>query len=157
MNRRFDVILVRRLHYHLLPGLFFLGLMSCMESFDHDATSAGKKAEEFARITFVRSDFKNGYELLADGTKRYVSLGQFKDVVSKLHPNAFPKTVTASAYEPMPGEKAIYIFLTGENAGARFYYRLTMEGTAATGYKVLRFDRSSGPPASSQDRLKLKS
>jgi hypothetical protein len=128
-----------------------------MESFDHDAASASRKAEEFARVTFVRGDFENGYTLLADGTKRYVSLGQFKEVVSKLHPNAFPKTITAAEYEPMPGEKAIYIFLAGENAGARFYYRLTMEGTAATGYKVLRFDRSGAPPASSQDRQKLKS
>jgi hypothetical protein len=157
MNKRFDLMFVRRLHYQLFPWFFFLGLMSCMESFDHDAVSASKKAEEFARVTFVKADFENGYALLADGTKRYVSLGQFKEVVSKLHPNAFPKTVTASEYEPMPGEKAIYIFLAGENAGARFYYRLTMEGTAATGYKVLRFDRSSAPPASSQDRQKLKS
>lgn len=157
MNGRFDLLFVRRLHYRVLPGVFFLSLMSCMGSFDHDAASAGNKAEEFARITFVEGDLKNGYDLLADGTKRYVSLGRFKEVVLKLHPHAFPKTVTASEYEPMPGEKAIYIFLAGENAGARFYYRLTMEGTAATGYKVLRFDRSSGPPASSQDRLKLKS
>jgi hypothetical protein len=151
------VIFFRRLHYHLFLGFVFVGLISCMESFDHDAVSAGKKAEEFARVTFVRGEFENGYALLADGTKRYVSLGQFKAVVSKLHPNAFPKTVTASEFEPMPGEKAIYIFLAGENAGARFYYRLTMEGTATTGYKVLRFDRSNAPPAPSQDRQKLKS
>jgi hypothetical protein len=146
---------VRSLGYRLSLLFFFMGLMSCLESVNHDAASAGKKAEEFARVTFISGDIENGYALLAEGTKRYVSLQQFKEVVSKLHPNAFPKTVRAFEYEPMPGEKAIYIFLTGENAGTQFYYRLTMEGTAATGYKVLRFDRSSGPSAPSGDKQKL--
>jgi hypothetical protein len=137
------------------PLFFGMALAACMQSVDHDAVSAGKKAEEFAQITFVQGNLDSGYAFLADGTKRYVSLAQFKEVVSKLHPNAFPKTVTASEYEPMPGEKAIYIFLTGENAGAKFYYRLTMEGTATTDYKVLRFDRSGGAPAPSSDKQKL--
>ena len=117
--------------------------MGCAESVHHDEAAAGKKAEEFAQVTFVKQDVENGYALLADGTKRYVSPAQFKAVVEKLHPRALPKTVTAAEYEPMFGEKAIYIFLTGENSGEHFYYRLTMEGTATTGYRVLRLDRGA--------------
>ena len=132
-----------------------VGLIGCMQTINHDASSAGKKAEEFAQVAFVKQDVENSYGLLADGTKRYVSLEQFKAVLSKLHPKGFPKTVTALEYEPMPGEKAIFIFLTGENSGEHFYYRLTMEGTATTGYKVLRLDRASQPYPASSDKKRL--
>jgi hypothetical protein len=141
--------------YYFYPLMFAVGLMGCMETIHHDESSAKKKAEEFAQVAFVKQDVENGYALLADGTKRYVSREQFKAVLSKLHPKAFPKTVTALEYEPMPGEKAIYIFLTGENSGEHFYYRLTMEGTATTGYKVLRFDRSGQPYPSSNEKKRF--
>jgi hypothetical protein len=140
------------LAYRFCLFIFAAAFIGCMEKIRHDEVSARKKAEEFARVVFVKQDFENGYGLLADGTKRYVSLEQFKTVLTKLHPKAFPRTVTALEYEPMPGEKAIYIFLSGENSGEHFYYRLTMEGTATTGYKVLRFDRASQPYAASSDK-----
>lgn len=134
--------------YYFYPLIFAMALMGCEESIKHDELSAGKKAEEFARMAFVKQDIDSGYALLADATKRHVSRDQFKVVVSKLHPNAFPKTVAAVEYRPMPlGEKAIYVFLIGENSGEHFYYQLTMEGTATTGYRVLKFSRSSNPPS----------
>jgi len=41
----------------------------------------------------------------------------------------------------MPGgEKAIYIFLTGDGSGERFDYKLTMEGSAATDYRVTNLE-----------------
>jgi hypothetical protein len=141
--------------YYFCLLVFAVGAMSCMETINHDESSVRKKAEEFARVAFVKQDVENGYALLADGTKRYVSQEQFKAVLSKLHPKAFPKTVTALEYEPMPGEKAIYVFLTGENSGEHFYYRLTMEGTATTGYKVLRFDRAGQSYPSSNERKRF--
>jgi hypothetical protein len=131
--------------YPLFPLALVIGLAGCVESINHDEVSAGKSAAEFARVAFVKRDTENGYALLSDSTKRYVSLEKFKEVLSRMHPKAFPKSVTAIEYEPMPGEKAMYIFLQGENSGERFYYRLTMEGTAATGYRVLRLDRATGP------------
>jgi hypothetical protein len=138
--------------YYFYPIMFAVALMGCMDTINHDASSAGKKAEEFAQVAFVKQDVENGYGLLADGTKRYVSREQFKAVLSKLHPKGFPKTVTALEYEPMPGEKAIYIFLIGENSGEHFYYRLTMEGTGTTGYKVLRLDRAAQPYSPSNEK-----
>ncbi|HXV84274.1 MAG TPA: hypothetical protein VEG60_30865 [Candidatus Binatia bacterium] len=143
------------LRYQLCSLIFALYFMGCIESVDHDAAAAGKKAEEFARITFVKQDIETGYALLADGTKRYVSRDQFRAVVSKLHPRGFPKTVTALEYEPMPGEKAIFVFLTGNHSGEHFYYRLTMEGTASTGYKVLRLDRASQPYPSANEKKRF--
>ena len=135
--------------------VFAAGLVGCIESIDHNATLAGKQAEEFAQVAFVKRDLENGYALLADGARRYVSREQFKAVVAKLHPEAYPKNVRASEYEPMPGEKAIYIFLTGENSGERFYYRLTLEGTATTPYRVLRFDRANEPYPPSSEKKKI--
>jgi hypothetical protein len=149
-------------HKRTWPGyrfdslIFAVGLMGCAESINHDEWSAGKKAEEFAQVVFVKQDTENGYALLADGTKRYVSREQFKEVVAKLHPDAFPKTVVASEYEPMAGEKAIHIFLIGENSGEHFYYRLTMEGNATTGYKVLRFNRGNDRYGPSREKQPLK-
>jgi hypothetical protein len=141
--------------YRLCSLILPLVLMGCIESIDHDPAVAGKRAEEFAQIVFVKQDIENGYTLLADGAKRYVSREQFKAVLTKLHPRAYPKNVTASEYEPMPGEKAIYIFLLGDNSGERFYYRLTLEGTAKTPYKVLRLDRASEPYPPSSDKKRL--
>jgi hypothetical protein len=141
--------------YPLYSLILAVGLMGCIESVDHDPAMAGKKAEEFAQIVFVKQDIENGYPLLSDATRRYVSREQFKAVLAKLHPRAYPKNVTASEYEPMPGEKAIYVFLMGENSGERFYYRLTLEGTATTPYRILRLDRSTEPYPSSSDKKKL--
>jgi hypothetical protein len=141
--------------YRLYSLILAVGLMGCIESVQHDAAVAGKKAEEFAQIAFVKQDIENGYALLADGTRRYVSREQFKQVVAKLHPRAYPKNVKASEYEPMAGEKAIYIFLMGENSGERFYYRLTLEGSATTPYRILRLDRASEPYPSSSDKKSL--
>jgi hypothetical protein len=143
------------MRYHFFPSVLVMGLMGCAESIDHDEVLAGRRAEEFAQVAFVKQDVENGYALLSDGTRRYVSSEQFKEVLLKLHPRAFPKTVIASESEPMPGEKAIYIFLTGENSGEHFYYRLTMEGTATTGYRVLRLNRGSAsyPPSNQKQKL----
>ena len=125
--------------------------LGCARSIPHDERAAAEKAEEFARVAFIRQDMASGYALLADGTKRYVTLPQFKAVVERLHPRTLPKTVKATEYEPMVGENAIYIFLTGENSGEHFYYRLIMEGTATTGYRVLRLDRAGTPYPHSRD------
>jgi hypothetical protein len=134
------------------PLVLAMVWLGCAESIHHDEAAAAKKAEEFARVTFVKQDIENGYALLADGTKGYVSPAQFKAVVEKLHPRGLPKTVTATEYEPMFGEKALYVYLIGENAGQHFYYRLTMEGTATTGYRVLRLDRGGSPYPPSSDK-----
>jgi hypothetical protein len=122
-----------------------VALIGCAEKIDHDPASAAAKAEEFARVAFIERDMARSYELLAVGTKRYVSLEKHQEVIGRLHPKGYPNAIKAGDFEPMPGEKAIYVFLTGENAGESFYYRLTMEGTARTGYRVLQFDRLKRP------------
>lgn len=131
-------------------------LGGCAGPIEHNEAEAAKKAEEFAEIAFARSDAERSYALLAPATKRYVSLEQFKHVLSRLHPQQAPKNVTAIEYEPMHGEKAIYIYLSGELPGERFYYRVTMEGSADTGYRVLKFERAHEPYAASPERKPIR-
>jgi hypothetical protein len=129
---------------HLL--LLYLGaslFFACAESFDHDHNMAAKRAEEFGLAVFVGRDLEKGYAMLSDSGKRYVPLEKFKETVVKSHPKSYPLNLTASGYEPMSGEKAIYVYLSGENAGEQFSYTVILDGTAATDYKVTRFSRGS--------------
>ena len=134
-----------RLAVRLLALSMATALAACVESIEHNEGQAARKAEEFVDVAFVRNDSERGYTLLAPATKRYVSLEQFKHVLSRLHPQGPPRNARAIEYEPMQGEKAVYIYLTGEHSGAHFYYRITMEGTAATDYRVLKFEGANEP------------
>ncbi|MGH7926230.1 MAG: hypothetical protein ACREQV_00340 [Candidatus Binatia bacterium] len=116
-------------------------LFACTKSFEHDQKMAAERAEEFAQVVFVRKDFESGYAMLSDSGKRYVPPEKFKETVVKSHPRNYPTRITATDSEPMSGEKAIYVYLTGENAGEQFNYTLILDGTAGTNYKVTRFSR----------------
>ena len=115
-------------------------MASCAESTRHDENLAAKRAVEFAQVTLVNQNLDKGYELLAAGGKRHISLDKFKETMTRLHPRGFPTRVTAKEYQPMPGEKAMWIYLTGQNGQDQFQYRLTMEATDNGDYKVLTLD-----------------
>jgi hypothetical protein len=143
---------MRNQWFHLL---FASALMGCAESFDHDGVLAGNRAVEFAQVSFVEQDFNTGYGLLSDAARRYVPPEKFIETISRLHPRARPTRVMAIDYEPMAGEKALYVYLIGESADERFYYMLTMEGTAGTDYKVSSLARGDGPYPPSNRKKKL--
>jgi hypothetical protein len=124
--------------------LFFLVLAGCAEPVKHDEARAAQQALEFGRVVFLEKNFDRGYELLAAGGKRHVPRDKFKQTISAMHPRGYPTKLAATGYEPMTDEKAIYIFIRSQNAEDTFNYRFTMEGTAATGYKVLKIDQGSG-------------
>jgi hypothetical protein len=118
-------------------------LFACDATVEHDPKAAGKRAEEFAQIVFVRRDFDRGYAMLSESGKRYVSPEKFKETIIKSHPRNYPTRIAATDYEPMAGEKAIYIYIRGENAGEQFNYTLTLDGAAASDYKITRFSRGA--------------
>lgn len=132
------------MRFYCFAIAFVMAWMGCGGSVQHDENLAGKRAVEFAEIAFVRHDLKKGYALLSDNTKRHVPFEKFDELVTKMHPRGFPTRVTATDYEPMSGEKAIYIYLRGENPGEQFDYIITMEGTASTDYRVLKLARGGG-------------
>jgi hypothetical protein len=128
------------MRFHLLWLIVILGMSGCAAKYEHNPNLAAQKAEEFATLAFVKRDFDAAYGLLAESTQSHVPLAQFKQTLIKNQTEARPVKIVAKEYEPMPGEKAIYVFLTGENGSEQFSFRITMEGTAESGYKVLRFD-----------------
>jgi hypothetical protein len=122
----------------LLP--IFAGLASCAESVKHDETLAARRAIEFAQAAFIDQNSEKAYELLSDGGKRHLSFDKFKETVTRMHPRGFPTKVTAKEFQPMPGENAIWIYLTGRNAEDQFGYRFTLERNSKGDYRVLTFD-----------------
>ena len=133
------MICQRLLTYSLMLVLCGLAA-SCAKSTQHDENLAAKRAIEFAEVTLVNKNFDKGYELLAAGGKRHISLDKFKETVTRLHPRGFPTKITAKEYQPMPGEKAMWIYLTGQNGEDQFQYRFTMEAMDNGDYKVLTLD-----------------
>lgn len=120
--------------------IILLLLSGCSDTIDHDPNLAARKAEEFAALAYVQQDFAGAYALLTESTRRHVSPAQFQQTLAKNQAGAKPAKVVAQEYEPMSGEKAIYIYLVGDNGGTS--YRITLEGSGASGYRVLRFDNA---------------
>jgi hypothetical protein len=119
-------------------------LAACAESVKHDELLAAKRALEFGRVVFIEKNLDKGYDLLADGGRRHVPRDKFKQSLAAMHTRDYPTKLSAVEYEPMADEKAIYIFIRGQNSEEQFNYRLTLEGTASTDYKVLKVDQGTG-------------
>lgn len=120
----------------ILAVLLGAGLAGCPTATRHDETLAGKRATEFAETAFVRRDFDKAHALLAESARRYISTDKFQETITRLHPDGYPATVAATGIKPMLEEKAIYVYVSGENSGRHFQYRLTLLGSADSDYHV---------------------
>ena len=132
--------------------LVVLAFVGCAGSVHHDEALAAKRALEFVRAAFIDKNLDKAYEMLSDSGKRHVPLDKFKQSIAAMHPRGYPTKVTAIEYEPMAGEKAIYIFMKGQNSEDQFGYRITLEGSADTDYRVLKVDQGSGFPSLSNQK-----
>jgi hypothetical protein len=140
----------------LLAWVLALTLAGCAGSEKHDEALAAKRALEFAKVVLIEKDFVKGHEMLTESGKRHIPVEKLKQTVASMHPRGYPKKVTALEYEPMVGEKAIYIFLSGNTGEDLISYRLTLEGTAATDYRVLKIDQGMGFPTLSNKKRSFK-
>jgi hypothetical protein len=145
--------MLRLCHLWLAP--LFIAVIACAKGVDHDENLAAQRASEFTDVAFVKRDVTNSYPLLSDAAKRYVPIDKFKETIDRLHRGTYPTSIVATEYEPMSGENAIYIYLSGENSTERFYYTVTMEGSARSDYRVSRFTRSADPAASYGQKKRL--
>jgi len=123
---------------------------------NHQPAMAGRKAQQFADAAFVERNSSAAYSLLSQNTRSSLSLDQFKDVVSKMHPSQYPSSVQAIEYEPLMGQKAMNIYLLGGDNDEKFYYRFVMEGTQETDYLVSGFWRNESPYPPSNMRKSLR-
>jgi hypothetical protein len=126
-----------------------IALAGCIQRFNHQPAMAGRKAQQFADVAFVKRDLDAAYPLLSQNTRASITIDQFKDLVSKMHPSDYPLFVRATDYEPLMGQKAMNIYLIGEAESGRLYYRFVMEGTQESDYMVGGVWRNDAPyPAS---------
>ena len=128
---------------------------ACTEPVKHDEMLAGKRAIEFARAVLIDKNMEKGYELLSESGRRHVPFDKFKQTIEAMNARGRVSKVIATDYEPMPGEKAIYIFLRGQNVDEQSIYRITLQGTAATDYKVLKIDQGASFPTLSNQKRKF--
>lgn len=123
--------------------IFFVGCS--VRVINHDEDMAAKSAIEWAKIALIQHDFQKAYSLSSDNLKKIGNFDQFNQVGLKIHPSLFPVSLVAKEYQNIPSKEAMYIYLFGENNGEQFYYRILMEGTENTGYKVGGFWRKPIP------------
>jgi hypothetical protein len=117
-------------------------LAGCSEPITHNEEMAAKRALEFAEVALVKQDLDAAYALLSNKAKSYVPVEKFKETIQRLHPNGYPLTVRTTGFKPMTDEKAIYIYLSADTADGQFHYALTLNGTAASDYKVSVVERT---------------
>ena len=136
--------------------LFFILQVGCqVQSFYHEPDIAATSAIYFAETAFIKREMKESYHLLSDDARKYITFQKYQTIVYELHPNGYPSTLKKLEYEPVPGQKAMNIFLLGENEKEKFYYRLALQGTAKDGYRVCGLYRGSGPYPQSKLRQKF--
>lgn len=141
----------------VLYSAMLLSLLGCKPTvrvIHHDEDMAADRALEFAETAFVQQDYEKAYRLLTKEGK--LTFQKFRNVIGQMHTNSFPTTIKAVEYEPMPGQKAMSIFLYGESAGEKFYYRFVMQGTKKANYNVFAFYRRDGPYPQAKLRWPLK-
>lgn len=137
-----DTAWTSRLQIWLIGALLAAGLAGCSEPIRHNDSLARRRALEFAEVALVRRDFDRGYALLSKGAKSHVPPEKFRETLVRLHEDGYPTKITATGLKPMFNEKAIYVYLSGETSGKFFQYTLTLEGTAASDYKVSILNRT---------------
>jgi hypothetical protein len=113
---------------------------------------AAIEAVRFARAAFIERNYDRAHGMLPPETDLQFTSNKLKEMVEGMHPTGYPSVVTATDYEPILGQRAMIIYLYGENDEEKFYYRLTMSGTQENGYRVYQLYRSKEPYQSNMKR-----
>jgi hypothetical protein len=70
-----------------------------------------------------------------------------------MHPAGSPKSIKVADCEPIPGRRAMCVFLDEKVGREAFHYRLVLAGDAAEGYAVASISRGGGPNPVDQSSL----
>lgn len=140
---------------------FLLALVStgsgCLKTMRHNPDLAAINAVEFARVCIIQRDYATAHQQLSGKAQQQLTVDGLRTAIEKMHPNTWPRSITASEYEPVPGQKAIHLFLRGKNVNEDFVYLLLMEGTADTTYRVSGIIRlQSLPPSTTRIALPIR-
>jgi hypothetical protein len=111
----------------------------------HDEQAAAKTAAKFADLAIVRSDYPAAHAMLTKPLQETLPSDKLGDEIAKFHPTSRPTKIVAVEFEPIPGQRAMNIYLKGSRGEEAFYYRVRMVGDAGSGYQVDFVGRGSGP------------
>jgi hypothetical protein len=123
---------------------------SCAYEFRHDDAAAARVAERLVYTLAVEKDVPTAYNMIDPASRQGLSLVGLERAIQGSSWYGKVNIVTATHYEPVPGEAAVDIFLTGTGNGRQYYFVVRLSGTADKGYRPAHFAESDQPlPASS--------
>jgi len=121
---------------------------------EHDPVAAGETAIAFAQAAFVVQEYESALKFLPEDRDVSFTADTLKTLVSHTHTGLdFPRSVELLAYEIVPGERTIQVFLKASSANPNpHYYQLILLGDESSGYKVIEFYGNSQEFPSLQTR-----
>ena len=134
----------RRAILILLLSLFASFSTACLRVIRHDEDLAATGAVNFVRAAIIERDYLSAYQQLSQKAQAESSATSLRDMINRMHPRNWPQSIVATEFEPLPSQRAMQIFLFAKEDGEDFTYRLLMELTADTGYKVSSISRLQG-------------
>lgn len=118
---------------------------SCVSAITHNQDMAAIEAIEFARIAIINRDYEGARDRLALHTLNRTSVAKLESTLENIHTASWPNSIKAVRYEPLPGQRAMRIYLEGKSATEDFFYLFVMEGDADAGYRVSDIFRLKNP------------
>jgi hypothetical protein len=121
-----------------------------------DPDKAAASAIAFARAALVERDMDKAYSLLDPEVQSNAPKEKFVEVAMSIVADISPTLVTATEFEPIPGQEMMNIYLTGEKGAEKIFYRIPMRGNAEKGYKAVGILRGQYAPSQSRQPLQVK-
>ena len=136
--------------------LFLISVTACTyHTSKQKPMMAAASAAEFAQVAFVEQNIDRAFSMLDPEFQAYATKEKFVEVITNMNKPTAPRVVTATEFEPIPGQEGINIYLTGARDTEKFYYRIPMKGSEEKGYKAAGVFRNLGPYPSSGSRQPL--
>jgi hypothetical protein len=139
---------MRKPIFILLLGGFLLSA-GCARVIRHNQDLAAIEAIQLAKIAIINRDYEQARARLALHTLNGTSVAKFQSVIEQIHTAGWPSSIKAVRYEPLPGQRAMRIYLQGKSSKEDFFYLFVMEGDADAGYHVTDIFRLRDPIPSS--------
>jgi hypothetical protein len=115
----------------------------------HDGNAAARVAQVYFDHLVIGRDFSAAYEMLDPSTKARLSRSAFETATKRSRGFDRVASVVPTGYEVVPDRDEVLIFLEAKGDSEVLYYRLTMFGNAASGYRPAHFEIAAQPfPAS---------
>ena len=127
----------------------------CVQVFRHSPSAAAVGASDFVRVLMVEKDARAAYAMTDASFQQGRTLAVFESRTKGSPGYGAITGVAATAYEPVPSQPAIDIFLTGRGGAVTYYYAVRMSGTQDAGYKPASLTLSNNPFPATDTRKSL--